>query len=126
MIQKSTKKIEKSRKSSEARDEVDELLKRLVSLETDTKFKTPMLVQCHSENDFLGMSKFLSPNCLVSNKRYESLNYIDLLQSDVTEDFVCFDEYFNTVNWRFPPENNRSSSTCKCLQDFYNQQSKCS
>lgn len=127
MIQKSTKKIQKSRKSNETRDEVEELLKRLVSLETDTKFKTSILAQCHGENDFLGISKFSSPNCLVSNKRHESQKYIDLLmQSEVTQDFSRSDKYFNDASWQFPSENNRSTNTCKCLPEFYNQHSKCS
>lgn len=133
MIQQSAKKIvDTSRKSNETRDEIDQLVNGLVELEykeTDSNLMIPMFNKHYGEDDYLGISKFATPNSLLPSKRSESQRYIDSLQVETTRDFFRSDEYLTEKQWQLPeapPENSQSDSSCKCLQDYYNQHSKCS
>jgi citrate lyase synthetase len=125
MIQKSAKRVEKSRKSNETRDEIEELVNRLVELEykeDDTKLVKPMIEPLYGEGDFLGISKFSLVSSLLPNKRNETQRYIDFLQAEIMQE-----DYLDVgKKWEMPPENFQSERSCKCLQDFYNQHSKCS
>jgi hypothetical protein len=131
MIQKSAKKVERSRKSNETRDEIEELVNGLVDLEyieDDANLMTPTLNKLYSEDDFLGISKFAAPR-LMSSKRNETQRYIESLEAEVSRDFFQSDEYLIDKKWQQPEANsdiNQSDKECKCLQDFYTNHSKCS
>jgi hypothetical protein len=131
MIQKSAKLIESAQRTNETREEIEKLVNGLFDLEykkvDGSSLTIPTLNKFYSEDDFLGISKYASPNGFVFNKSSETQRFIDSLQTDITHDFFRSDEYLSEKKWQTPKtEISQSDSTCKCLQDFYNQHSKCS
>lgn len=133
LIQNSAKKVAanaSSRKSLEMKEEVNALISDLVEFEykaSDRKVKEPT-IHHPSENDYLGFSKFSSPH-LYLKKRGETQRYIDSVKQQVSHDLFKSEEYLvsrkNLVAER-EPNNNEPGNRCKCLQDFYSQQPRCS
>lgn len=90
--------------------------------------RTPQINQLPGEDDFLGLSKFSSPNFYVSKKKFETEEHLRQLEDDITEQLFKSDSYLDNKPWE-PPQNDPqpiANSNCKCLDEFYNEHSTCS
>lgn len=134
LIQKSARKVAENstmRKSLEVRNEIKDLINELVGLEfkeSDIDLMTKRLQNLPSEDDFLGLSKFSSPNILLPNKKLESQRYIESVQDSTSQELFKVEEFLGFPKWQKPDKevNNDPESNCKCLNEFYSHHSTCS
>lgn len=134
LIQKTAKKVAENvqkRKSLEIREEINQLINELVELEyvdDDEGFIPPKADQFPGADDYLGLSKFSSPNFLIANKRSETQRYIDPVKDEALRDLFKSEEYLESRKWLQHEERPhvKSENRCQCLRDFYNQHSSCS
>jgi PAB1-binding protein PBP1 len=125
MIHKTAKKIEKSRKSAEVNKEAANLVKDLANLEVEQDHTSPQILSFHGEDDYLGISKLSSPNFFIPHKRFESPRFFNALKDEINADFYHSENYLVDRSWS-PPQQREVNNSCKCLQNFYDDHSKCS
>lgn len=109
-------------KSQEIRDEISTLINDLAELdyrEADKAIMTPKLIPLPSEEDYLGFTKFSSPNILLPHKSTETQRFIDREFNRA--------ETSGSQSW-IVAENKKIEileNRCQCLREFYDQHSNC-
>lgn len=124
---------EKNKKSQEVRDEVSELINKLVKLEyqneeMNRKAETYALP---NEDELLGFSKFKQPNFHMPNSKKETENFEKKIFEELHHSMFAHEDYL-TSNRQFDPERearfNDRVKECNCInsEDFYKRHSQCS
>lgn len=124
---------EKTQKSQEVRDEVNELINKLIGLEYENEDMERKVRSCSlpNEDELLGFNKFKQPNFHMPNSKKETENYEKKLHEELHHSMFACEDYLSTHR-RFDPDQEPrfkdSANKCKCLssEDCYNRPSQCS
>lgn len=130
LISKTARKLTENsslQKSQDIREEITSLIDDLVELEygeADKTLKDVKPIPLPFEEDYLGFTKFSSPNILLPNKRIETQRFFDRINEDVERELRLMSSNPEPQSWivaKAKPSENR----CKCLKEFYDKHSSC-
>lgn len=115
---------EKNRKSQEVRDDVKELIDKLVALEYQNEEMNRKAQYCPlpNEDELLGFNKFKQPNFHMPNSKKETENFEKKVHEDIHKSLFGHENYLR-YGLKFDPDEiiNRenkfkdSVNTCNCL-----------
>lgn len=132
LIQRAVRKTkEKNRKAQEVRDEIKDLVNKLVELEYQNEEMNRKAEYCPlpNEEEYLGFNKFKEINFCLPNKKNETERFHKKVQKQVDdslfacEDYLAYNQQRDTdIQRKIRPKE------CNCINsaDFYTRHSMCS